>query len=154
MQILEYPHDSLRQKTKAVDKITPELVEIAKEMYSTMKAAGGIGLAANQVGLDISLIVLEDNGKPLILFNPTILKRSPRSEYSSEACLSFPNVIRMIKRTTEVTVKYRDETGRMQYLVLRGLQARCIEHEYDHLQGKTFLDLEQRKEQNDQTNEA
>lgn len=146
MTVLTYPNDHLLKKTTPVDKVTPELADIARDMYKTMKEAGGIGIAANQVGLDISLIVMEDDGKPLILFNPAILKRAARLEYGSEACLSFPNVIRMIKRSTEVTIKYRDENNRVQYAVLRGLQARCIEHEIEHIKGLTFL---QHEEKND-----
>lgn len=140
MNILTYPDEHLRVKTKSVTKITPELVNTAKDMYQVMRAANGIGLAANQVGLDISLIVLEDNGKPLIAFNPTILQRSKEQERGKEGCLSFPNVIRMIKRPSEVTIKYRDENNKMMYRVLKGLQARCLIHEYNHLQGKLFID--------------
>lgn len=146
MEILKYPNDHLRTTTKAVDKITPELIQTAEEMYRVMREANGIGLAANQVGLDISLIVLEDDGKMLALFNPTILQRSARLEYSAEGCLSFPEVLRIIKRPTEVTVKYRDTNNKMQYRVLRGLQARAMVHEYEHLQGKLFIDLEERQE--------
>lgn len=144
MKILQYPSDNLRISTKAVEKVTPELVEIAKEMYTTMREAEGIGLAANQVGLDISLIVLADNGKPLIIFNPIILKRSKEQEYSSEGCLSFIGIFRLIKRPLEVTAKYRDMTGKMQYQVFKGLQARAFIHEYDHLFGKLMIDYEEK----------
>ena len=149
MKILEYPNDHLRTKTKAVEKVTPELVETAHEMYKVMREANGIGLAATQVGLDISLLVLEDDGNPLIMFNPVILKRAPKTEYSSEGCLSFPGVIRMIRRPVEVTVKYRDHTNRMQYQVLRGLKARAMVHEYEHLFGKLFIDLAEKEEKRD-----
>lgn len=149
MQILQYPNDHLRTSTKAVEKVTPELVKIANEMYETMIAAKGIGLAATQVGLDMSLLVLEDNGKPLIIFNPTILKRSKEQEYSMEGCLSFTDVFRLIKRPIEITAKYRDVNNKMQYQVLKGLQARAFIHEYEHLHGKLFIDLEE-KEQDEQ----
>ncbi len=65
--ILQYPNDHLKIKTKSIEVVTPELVETANEMYKVMREAGGVGLAANQVGLDISLLVLEDNGSPLII---------------------------------------------------------------------------------------
>jgi peptide deformylase len=149
MKILEYPDDHLRVTTKGVEKVTPEMVTAAQEMYQVMRIANGVGLAATQVGLDYSLVVLEDNGQPLILFNPVILKRAPKTEYSSEGCLSFPGVIRIIRRPVEVTVKYRDENNRMQYIVLRGLQARAMVHEYEHLFGKLFIDHEER--QNDKS---
>lgn len=145
MKILQYPHESLTTRTKGVERITPELVAIANEMYKIMKENGGIGLAANQVGLDISLIVLEDDGSPLIMFNPSILKKSSEQEYSGEGCLSFIGVSRIIKRPKEVTVKYRDYQGKMQYIVLKGLQARCALHEIDHTLGKTFLQYEEKE---------
>lgn len=144
MELLQYPNYNLRITTKAVEKVTPELVEIAKEMYKLMYAANGLGLAAPQVGLDISLIILEDQGKPLIIFNPIILKRSKEQEYDSEGCLSFNGVFRLIKRPLEVTAKYRDVTGKMQYQVFKGLQARVFIHEYDHLFGKLMIDYEEK----------
>lgn len=150
MTILQYPNDHLRTSTKSVEKVTPELVETAKEMYKTMIDAKGIGIAATQVGLDISLIVLEDNGEPLIAFNPIILKRSKEQEYGAEGCLSFIGTFRLIKRPIEVTTKYRDVNNKMQYQVLKGMQARAFIHEFEHLQGKLFIDLEE-KEQNEQT---
>lgn len=145
MKILEYPDDHLRVKTKAILDVTPEMAATAQEMYHVMREARGVGLAATQVGLDISLLILEDSGKPLIMFNPVILKRATKTEYSSEGCLSFPGVIRIIRRPVEVTVKYRDENNRMQYQVLRGLQARAMVHEYEHLFGKLFIDHEERQ---------
>lgn len=144
MKILLYPDQFLLTKTKAVEKVTPEMATAAQQMYQVMREANGVGLAAPQVGLDYSVLVLENNGKPLIMFNPIILKRSARTEYGSEGCLSFPNMERLIRRPTEVTVKYRDENGRMQYTVLRGLQARAAVHEYEHLFGKLFIHHEEK----------
>lgn len=144
MKILEYPNDLLRVKTKAVTKVTDEMIETAETMYKVMREANGVGLAATQVGLDYSFLVLEDNGKALNMWNPVILQRAARTEYSSEGCLSFPGIIRIIKRPTEVTVKYRDKNNKMQYIVLRGLQARAMVHEYEHLFGKLFIDCEER----------
>ncbi len=143
MEILSYPNDHLRTKTRAA-AVTPETLGQANEMYRLMRENAGIGLAANQVGLDISLIVLENNGGPLVLFNPVILKKSKELEYSKEGCLSFPDTFRLIKRPLEVTVKYRDIYGKMQYMVLKGLQARALVHEVDHLFGKLFIDLEEK----------
>ncbi len=144
MVILTYPHDSLRKKAVAVEKVTLELVDIANEMYKLMKEANGIGLAAPQVGLDIRLIVIEDSGQPCIMFNPVILKRSTDVEYKGEGCLSFPGVSRLIKRPKEVIVKYRDERGKMQHAVFNGLQARCVCHEIEHLDGKLLIDHEEK----------
>lgn len=145
MKILEFPNDSLRIKCKPVLAVTPELVNTAKDMYQVMREVNGIGLAAPQVGLDMRLIVLEDAGSPLIMINPHIIMLSPQVEYTGEGCLSFPGVTRIIKRAKEATVKYRDIHGKMQYLVLKGLQARCVIHELDHLQGRLFIDLEEKR---------
>jgi peptide deformylase len=144
MKILEYPNEHLRTKARPVEKVTPEMVETAKEMYRVMRAANGIGLAANQVGLDMSLIVIENNGHMLAMFNPVILYKSPDTEYAAESCLSFKNVIRMIKRSRHVKVKYRDVNNKMQYGTFIGLQARCISHEHDHLFSRLFIDHEER----------
>lgn len=144
MEILQYPNDLLRQKTKAVTAVTPELVEIANQMYKVMRESNGIGLAANQVGLDMSLLVLEDEGKMLAIFNPVILQRSKDLEYSSEGCLSFKGLIRIIKRPIEVTVKYRDIHNKMQYRVVKGLMARALIHEFEHLNGKLMIDHDEK----------
>lgn len=140
MTIVFAPDPRLLVKCSAVDKVTPELVDIAQDMYRIMRNANGIGLAANQVGLTMRIVVFEDNG-PLLMFNPVILKRSNETEYNHEGCLSFPNLFRLIKRSLEVTVKYRDEFGKMQYYVCKGLLARAVLHEIDHLDGKLFVDL-------------
>jgi peptide deformylase len=148
MQILQYPNDHLRIQTKSVEKVTSELVETAKEMYKVMREANGLGLAATQVGLDISLLVIEDAGHMCALFNPKILKQSKEQEYDMEGCLSFIGQYLCIKRPLEVTVKFRDINNKMQHRIFIGLQARAILHEYEHLRGILFIDKPQ-KEQND-----
>jgi peptide deformylase len=145
LSILQYPNEHLDKPTIAVEKVTPELIQTAKDIYETMRASGGIGLAANQVGLDMSLIVIQDNGGMLAIFNPVIIHRSKEQEYSSEGCLSFNNVWRIIKRPLEVTIKYRDINNKRQYQVFKGIQARCIIHEVDHLLGRTFLKYDEKK---------
>jgi peptide deformylase len=146
LNILQYPDDRLRIKCKSVDKVTPELVNTATEMLAVMRAANGIGLAAPQVGLDMALIVLENGSNPIIAFNPVIMERSKNQEYTGEGCLSFNGVTRIIKRPREIIAKYRDEHGKMQHYVhLTGVTARCFIHEWEHLQGKLFIDLDERQ---------
>lgn len=140
MTILTYPNDSLRQKAVAVEKVTPELKKTALDMYKTMIEANGIGLASTQVGLDIRLLVLDDNGTPLIMFNPSIMERSKDNQVASEGCLSFPGQTIEVKRSKSVKVKYRDENNKMQFKELRGLLARAFLHEFDHLQAVLFID--------------
>lgn len=146
MKILDYPNDKLRVKCRAVDKITPELQATARDMYEIMIEEKGVGLSAPQVGLDIRLIVLDDGGKPIHMFNPVILRKSTNQQIGHEGCLSFPDVFRIIKRPAEVIVKYRDLYGKMKHEVYKGLLARAILHEVDHLNGILFIDLEERKE--------
>ncbi len=142
MKILTYPNDALRVKTKAVEKVTPELAATAQEMYKVMRSENGLGLAATQVGLDISLLVLENNGKPLIMFNPKTLAQSKDKAAGPEGCLSFPGEFKELKRPITVDVKYRDAQNKMQFIKLSGMMARAYLHEADHLQGKLFIDYE------------
>ena len=144
MEILLYPNDKLRQETKAVEEVTPELIAIAKEMYTTMKAANGVGLSAPQVGLDIRLIVLDDKGSPLYMFNPKVLMESKDKQSGSEACLSFPNVTKRIPRAYEVTVKFRDLNNKRQFMKVTGILARAVLHEIDHLNGVLLSDMEEK----------
>lgn len=144
MKILTYPNDSLRIKCNAVETVIPELVNTAKEMYDAMRAAGGVGLAANQVGLDIRLIVLDNHGTPLYLFNPKVLAESKDKHNDIEFCLSFPNISKKISRATEVTVKYRDMNNKMQFIKLSGQMARAVLHEIDHLNAKLLCDMEEK----------
>lgn len=143
MKILTYPNDALLVKCKAVDKITDELKATAQEMYKTMLAADGIGLAAPQVGLDIRLLVLEDGGKPLYMFNPLIMKKSKEMQYETEGCLSFPDEWKKIKRCAQVHVRFRNINGKMTYRVLTGMLAIAAQHEIDHLNGKLFNEYEE-----------
>src|SRR5665213_394786 len=126
MKILEYPDDKLRVTTKAVEEVTPELAAIAKEMYTVMKAANGVGLSAPQVGLDIRLIVLDDKGSPLYMFNPKVLMESKDKHSDNEACLSFPNMSKKIPRAYEVTVKFRDINNSRQFRKVKGILARAV----------------------------
>lgn len=139
MQILTYPNPALDKVCVPVSKVTLELIDTAKEMYRLMKAANGIGLAANQCGLEFRIIVMDCDG-PMYLFNPVILKRSSKLVYGPEACLSYPGITRLIKRPEEVTIKYRDQHNKMAYAVFKGIHSRCLIHEMQHLEGHNFLD--------------
>jgi peptide deformylase len=144
MEILIYPNDKLRVKCKSVEKVTPELAETAKEMYRVMKEARGVGLAAPQVGLDIRLIVLDNNGIPLYLFNPKILQESKDKHTDMESCLSFPTTHKKISRATEVIAKYRDINNKLQFIKLQGILARAVLHEIDHLNAILLVDMEEK----------
>lgn len=138
MKILTYPHESLRMKCKAVESVSPELQDVAKAMFSTMIENNGIGLAANQVGLDIRLIVMMDeNGGPLYLFNP-VIQQQKTPKILEEGCLSAPGEFFNVRRNLEVSVKYRDINNKMQFVKLTGLLAQVVQHEIGHLNGEDF----------------
>lgn len=145
MQLVQYPNDILLQKAVAVDKVTPELQETARQMFNVMKANNGVGLAAPQVGLSIRLIVAEIDGHAIYMFNPQIMQFMGTRETGIEGCLSFDqgNLLKQIKRHPMIKVKYRDLNGKMQYQEFRGLAARIIQHEWDHLEGILFSTKEE-----------
>lgn len=146
MKILLYPNPILNKKCKAIDKITPELQQTAKDMYDVMIKSNGVGLAAPQVGLDIRLLVLDEDGNALYMFNPHLMKKSKETQYETEGCLSFPGDWKKIKRSKEVTVKYRDLNNKMVYKTLTGIMSIAFQHELNHLDGILFIDLEEKKD--------
>lgn len=144
LQILKAPNPLLTEKCKAVDKITPELQQLARHMIQTMKAEKGLGLAAPQVGQLIRLIVLDDPIRDAVpMFNPVIMKRSKELIKLNEGCMSFPDKFIEITRPKDIHMKFRDFNGKMQFAHLKGWMARAAMHEVDHLQGILFDTLVQ-----------
>ena len=150
LRVTKYGEDILRQKLKPVkyEDIAPLLPKLLADMEETCLAVHGVGLAANQIGLDYRLAVIllpnpEDDKLPptrYVIINPVIL--SKRGEVvEEEGCLSLPGLWADVKRATDVTVKYIDENGQEQVKRARGLLAKAFQHEVDHLDGKLFVDL-------------
>lgn len=150
LRVTKYGEDILRQKLKPVDfeTIKPMLPKLLKDMEETCLAVRGVGLAANQIGLDyrMALILIpesdEENAplKRYVIINPEIIsKRGEKLE--EEGCLSLPGLWAEVKRATDVTIKYTDENGVEQTKRARGLLAKAFQHEVDHLDGKLFVDL-------------
>ncbi len=150
LRVTKYGEDILRQKLKPVDykKLAPKLPKLLKDMEETCLAVRGVGLAANQIGLDYRMAIIlipqsEEENAPLeryVLINPKILSmRGERIE--EEGCLSLPGLWAEVKRATDVTIKYIDENGVEQVKRARGLLAKAFQHEVDHLDGKLFIDL-------------
>lgn len=149
LRITKYGEDILRQKLKPVNyaDIAPRLPQLLADMEETCLAVRGVGLAANQIGLDLRLAVIllpnEDEKLPptrYVLINPVILsKRAEKVE--EEGCLSLPGLWAEVPRATDVTVRYTDENGVEQVKRVRGLLAKAFQHEVDHLDGKLFVDL-------------
>ena len=137
-------NDILRKKCEDVDIIDDDIRNTLDEMLEMMYKSRGIGLAANQVGINKNMVVIDlqenDSKNPLFLINPKITKKSNEMVDSEEGCLSVPQERATIKRHKEITVEYLDKEGKSSVLDADGLLAICIQHETDHLQGKVFID--------------
>ena len=150
LRITKYGEDILRQKLKPVNyaDIAPRLPQLLADMEETCLAVRGVGLAANQIGLDLRLAVIllpdpKDEDAPptrYVIINPEILSKRGEA-LEEEGCLSLPGLWADVKRATDVTVKYVDEHGVEQVKRARGLLAKAFQHEVDHLDGKLFIDL-------------
>jgi peptide deformylase len=113
--------------------------EIEKTLSESMDKFGGIGLSANQVGLDARVFVMRTQDGNKAFFNPEITKMSQETDLLKEGCLSFPDIYLMIKRPRVCEMKYQDADGNEHTTMLDGVGARCAQHEIDHLNGIVFL---------------
>ncbi len=129
----------LRVETTPVAEITDELQRLIDDMFETMRAAQGIGLAAPQVGRSERLAVVEIEGERLVLINPEIVDESGRDK-AEEGCLSIPDIYGDVERSSRVVVHATDREGKAFEIEADGLMARCLQHEIDHLHGKLFID--------------
>ena len=142
LDILHYPDARLRRKAAPVAAVTATTRQLVADMFETMYAAPGIGLAAIQVNVPQRVIVLdvsEDKSAPLALINPEITNLSGL-EQMDEGCLSVPGVFETVQRAERITYKALDPEGRSFEADADGLLAVCIQHELDHLDGKLFID--------------
>lgn len=141
-------NEVLRQVAKPVKDITRQHIRLIKNMKETMVYAHGLGLAAPQVGLSERILIANfQYGKKVgekfahvALINPKITHHSEEEVMGEEGCLSLPEIYAPVKRYKEITVKYLDEKGNKQVLELKNLNARIVQHEIDHLDGKLFVD--------------
>jgi peptide deformylase len=142
LEILEFPDPRLRTKAKPVAKVDERIRTLIADMFETMYAAPGIGLAASQVNVHERLLVIdisEDRSQPLAFINPEIVKRSGDEE-TEEGCLSVPGIFEKVKRSKSITVRALDRHGIAFEMDADELLAVCIQHEMDHLEGKLFVD--------------
>jgi len=133
----------LRKKTSNFDfseYSKSDLRKLLQVMKQTMREADGIGLSANQVGLDLNFFVAEVNGKFYSIFNPKIEKRSSETEETKEGCLSVPATYGIVRRSEKVTLSGFDINGKKIKIKAWGLLARVFQHETDHLNGGLFID--------------
>jgi len=150
LPIIETPDPILRQISTPVEEVTDELRTLIDDMFQTMYAAPGIGLAAIQVGVPKRLLVIdlqepeEEGGEPvrepLVFINPEIVEESDTLQVYSEGCLSVPDMYAEVERPDRIRARWLDRDGRQQEQELDGLLAICLQHEMDHLEGILFID--------------
>lgn len=142
LTILEFPDPRLRTRAQPVTEFGPALKRLVADMFETMYAAPGIGLAATQVDIHRQLLVIDisdTKDQPLVLINPRIVAREGSQTYQ-EGCLSVPGIYADVDRADRVRVEAQDVDGRALEIEADGLLAVCIQHEMDHLAGKLFVD--------------
>jgi len=143
LQVLEIPHPILRETAAYVEVVTPEIQGLLADMLETMYASGGVGLAGNQVGKLLRVVVVdcgEEKPDPIKMVNPEIIAHSEEKILHSEGCLSVPREYADVERYETVTVRYLDENGQVQTRTSGGLLAIAFQHEIDHLDGHLFID--------------
>lgn len=135
-----FPDSTLKIKTKNVKSISESVIKTLDEMVKVAKMADAAGLAANQIGISRSLaVVLLENGDFLKMINP-VLKESEGEEVDEEGCLSVPDSVIKIPRSTRVVVEYLDTDGNIKTFEASGFTARVLQHEIDHLNGLLIFD--------------
>lgn len=144
LSIIQYPHPTLRIRSRAIRRVDEQLREIAAQMLDLMYEAEGVGLAANQVDLPIRLFVANPaghrgEGEELILLNPE-LQLPKGNESSQEGCLSLPGLYGQVKRPKSIRLSAYDLKGNPVDRVVDGFLARVLQHENDHLDGVLFFD--------------
>jgi peptide deformylase len=141
MQVVSYPAEILRRRASVIPRVDSGIRETIDIMMETMKTGGGIGLAAPQVGLSVRLFVTGvDRDGYRVFINPEILEKSRRRTRYEESCLSLPDVYGDVSRSSQLRVRAWDKDGEPFELTARGMLARVIQHENDHLNGILFVD--------------
>lgn len=144
--IVRFPDPVLLQPTRPVGAIDDEIRKLVEDMWETMYAAPGVGLAANQVGVALRVAVIDTtggdespaSGHQLVLINPVLLETRGRL-YEEEGCLSFPGFSERVERASWACVRAKDIEGKEYEVTGEGLLARALSHEIDHLDGQPFI---------------
>jgi len=139
MEILNYPHEVLRFKTRSIKNVDRNIITCAQEMLTTMQAEGGVGLAANQVGIPLRMFVMDLEGSELCFINP-VCRAFGKTVEKHEGCLSFPDLQLPVKRRHQCKFTAWDLHGNEVDETCSGDMARIIQHEIDHLDGVLFID--------------
>ena len=139
-EIRELGDEVLRKKAKEVKILTPRLKELIGDMFDTMYAANGVGLAAPQVGILRRIVVIDCGDDPITLINPVIVEKDGE-QIGEEGCLSVPGKVGVVKRAMHCRVRALDADMKEYEVEGEGLLARCLQHEIDHLDGKMYVDI-------------
>ena len=155
LPVVAYGDPVLKQECNDIDQDYPKLKELIENMFETMYGAAGVGLAAPQIGKGIRLFIVdaapfaeddEDNEYPeakafkQVFINPEITEEKGDEWGFEEGCLSIPNIREEVFRQPEVCIEYYDETFKLRKEKLNGIAARIVQHEYDHIEGKVFVE--------------
>ena len=159
LPIVAYGHPILRKVAKDIDEQYPDLPKLLEDMWETMYASNGVGLAAPQINRDIRLFVMDSAqifanrdkdddeeeypdapGIKQVFINPKVIELGGDDWAYNEGCLSIPKIREDIYRAEEVTIEYQDEKFKKHTKTFNGITARIILHEYDHIEGKLFID--------------
>ena len=143
LEILEFPDPRLRTRARPVAAVTADTRDLIDDMFETMYAAPGIGLAATQVNVHERLLVIdisEDRSDPQVFINPEVTVIDPELGEYDEGCLSVPGFYETVNRPQKIQVTALDRDGKSFTRELEGLLAICLQHEIDHLDGKLFVD--------------
>ncbi len=142
LTILEFPDPRLRKKAAPVEVVDDRLRELIDDMFETMYAAPGIGLAATQVDVHKRLLITDvsaEQSDPYVLINPKILAKDGMA-ITAEGCLSVPGYYEEVERAEHIRVTFQNRDGDEVEMEAEGLLAVCVQHEIDHLEGKLFVD--------------
>lgn len=148
--IVVYGNPSLRKKSESIDASYPELEKLVADMFETMYSSDGVGLAAPQIGKSIRLFVVDAEpmaeDSPIlkdfkkVFINAQMISDAGEPWSFSEGCLSLPDIRENVNRKESIVIKYQDENFVHHEESFDGIKARIIQHEYDHLEGKLFID--------------
>lgn len=145
MQLVKAPDEWLEKSVGPFDFEKLDAVEVSGKMCEIMMAQNGIGLSANQVGLDAQIFVMRpiehpEIKKPFAIINPVILEVSEEKQNGPEGCLSYPGLVLHVNRPTKIVAQFLDLEAKECIIEFSGIDARCFLHEYDHLNGITYTD--------------
>ena len=140
LKIVKYGSSILRTKCSDIVDFNPSLSELIDNMYETLDESKGVGLSANQVGIPIRLFIVKHNNFNEVFINPKIIEKSDDETISNESCLSFPGITCEIKRPEKIKIDYLSADFVNRVSEYSGEISRIIQHEYEHIEGKVFID--------------